>query len=88
MQENTMKTYEAILMSWHKEYSYPNPSRGGFKSYQDAAKYVQGYICDSCLAQVKAGVQADGDFEIFDALGTSCGAQWLIFQEEPQNQNT
>lgn len=82
-----MKTFEARLMSWHEESSFPDPSRGGFKSYQEAAKYIQDYICDGCLAQVKAGVQASGDFEVLDALGTSCGAQWWIFQEEIQNQN-
>ena len=64
---DNMKTFEAILLSYNND-DDRDPSKGGFKTSDDAWDYVESFSCDLCK----------NDPDGIDA----CAAEWMVIEED------
>ena len=64
--------WEAILMSG--DGGDNDPSKGGFKTYDDAYEYIKSMRCNICLKEI----EEIGEEEAL----IPCDAEWEIFKEE------
>ena len=68
-----------------------DPTRGGFKSEEEAWNYVTTHLCTSCTQALSDGyeIYSDGKQDhkakITHPGGTSCGAEWLVALEDEYN---
>ena len=64
--------WEAVYMPGDE--SENDPSKGGFKTYDEAWEYIKSMRCKLCLQQI----EEQGEEEAL----ISCDAEWEIFEEE------
>jgi hypothetical protein len=80
------KTYEAIYLPACSEGK--NPSKGGFKTEEEAIEYVKKHLCSYCKDDLENGYiilnygYKKEKMYITDALETSCGAEWIVDEED------
>ena len=63
-------SYEALYLP-HTDSA--DPTKGGFKTQEEAWEYVESQRCDMCLKEIE---------EYGDEALISCDAEWGVYEEE------
>lgn len=64
-----MKKYEAILLSYGDNNKFPDPSKKGFNTEDEAWEYIVKHLCEVCRKSK-------------DPIGSQCAAEWMVDEYE------
>lgn len=77
--------FTAVYMPKLQEGEEPK-DKSGFVTEEEAEKYIEQFLCNICLEDLKNGYVSDDEgkriYDISGIMDTGCGAEWYIIKDE------
>ena len=85
-----MTTYYALQLSWNDSLTFPDPSKNGFKTKEEAWDYVFDNMCKTCQEERTHALfliqhpelKTDSEHDQYDSTHPACACEWSVGEDD------